>query len=209
MVAAMLVHVVATVQNGRRTDVSLLRGEPVETLQRLRMSYGEYDALPESVRAEWVDGEVVVSPTASFDHQGISWELALRLRTSLPSLWVREAVSVHLSNNRERIPDVIAVTRRPTTRYVSEPPVIAIEILSPSTRAEDTIRKSREYAEGGVGQYWIVDPELRRIDVLTNADGEWDLLLHLDDGTPAGEVVVGEYGAVPLDLSVLDADQLR
>lgn len=33
----------------------------METLQRLRMSYDEYLALPEDVRAKWVDGEVVVS----------------------------------------------------------------------------------------------------------------------------------------------------
>lgn len=31
-------------------------------------------------------------------------------------------------------------------------------------------------------------------------DGEWERVLRLDDATPAGEVVVGAHGTVPLDL---------
>lgn len=60
--------------------------------------------------------------------------------------------------------------------------------------------QSTEYAEGGVGQYWIVDPEHSEIDVYANRDGAWDLLLHLDESSPEGEVVVGEHGTVPIDL---------
>ena len=67
--------------------------------------------------------------------------------------------------------------------------------------AEDTMRKSREYAEGGIDQYWIVDPELRRVDVFGNVEGEWELLLHLDEATPAGAVTVGEHGTLTVELN--------
>jgi hypothetical protein len=110
-------------------------------LRRRRMSYDEYLALPESVRAEWVDGEVV------------------------------EAVGVHLPNKRERIPDIVVVEREPDTAYVTDTPVLLVEILSPSTRSEDTLRKSTEYLAAGVGQYWLVDRDHRAIDVLENAGG--------------------------------------
>jgi hypothetical protein len=67
------------------------------------------------------------------------------------------------------------------------------------------MRKSREYAEGGIDQYWVVDPELRRIDVFVNQDGEWEPALHLDDASPTGAVAVEPHGEVPVDLcAILD-----
>lgn len=44
------------------------------------------------------------------------------------------------------------------------PLMLVVEVLSSSTRPEDTIRKSADYARGGAGQYWIVDLDLRRIE---------------------------------------------
>ncbi len=40
-----------------------------------------------------------------------------------------------------------------------------IEILSPTTANEDRVDKRQEYAGLGVGQYWIVDFQNRRIEV--------------------------------------------
>jgi Uma2 family endonuclease len=46
-------------------------------------------------------------------------------------------------------------------RYVTQPPLIAIEILSP----EDTLRamqaKSAEYRTFGIENIWVIDPEPR------------------------------------------------
>lgn len=92
-------------------------------LQRQRMSYDEYLALPESVRAEWVDGEVVVTPSASYQHQKISRRLANLIDAALPELYVVEAVTTYLPNNRERIPDIVVVKREPDTLHVHETPV--------------------------------------------------------------------------------------
>lgn len=44
---------------------------------------------------------------------------------------------------------------------------------------------------------------LRRIDIFSNHDGEWEPLLHLDDETPAGTVAVGKSGEVKLDLAAI------
>jgi Uma2 family endonuclease len=80
-----------------------------------------------------------------------------------------------------------------------------MEVLSPSTRPADTIRKSMEYAEGGVGQYWVVDPDLRAIDMWRNVEGEWELLARLDEEHPTAEVELAGV-SVPLDLrSILRA----
>ena len=54
----------------------------------------------------------------------------------------------------------------------ADPPDLAIEVLSPSTRHIDREEKAAEYAEAGVTEYWIVDPEGRSIEVLTDAGPE-------------------------------------
>lgn len=104
-----------------------------------------------------------------------------------------------------RGPDVMVVDHRLAEKWVTDPPVLVAEVLSRSTRAEDLLRKSREYAEAGVGQYWTVDPDARLIEVSELEDGEWRLLVRVDEALPSAEVRVGEYGVVPLDLAdVLD-----
>ena len=44
---------------------------------------------------------------------------------------------------------------------IDEPPDIVVEILSPSTRGIDLVRKMALYARSGVPEYWIADPERR------------------------------------------------
>jgi len=61
-----------------------------------------------------------------------------------------------------RVPDVLVVRAEYNfDRYITQPPLIAIEIFSP----EDTLRameeKAAEYRLFGVENVWVVDPESR------------------------------------------------
>ncbi|MGH3612487.1 MAG: Uma2 family endonuclease, partial [Pseudonocardia sp.] len=57
---------------------------------------------------------------------------------------------------------------------------LAIEVLSPSTRAFDVVRKRADYARVGVGELWLIDPE-----------GPAALILRpLAEATTPGEFVV-------------------
>jgi Uma2 family endonuclease len=63
---------------------------------------------------------------------------------------------------RFRVPDVLVMRAGDKfERYVTQPPLIAIEILSP----EDTLRamqeKAAEYRQFGIEYIWIIDPEPR------------------------------------------------
>ncbi|MDT0203078.1 Uma2 family endonuclease [Nocardioides sp. AE5] len=172
-------------------------------LQRLRMSWEEYLALPERPRAEWVDGEVVVTPQVGFAHGHASARLMQVLMTHLPGLYVVTEVGLWLPGNRLRGPDVMVVAEPPTETWVRDAPVLVAEVLSPSTRVEDTVRKSVDYLAGGAGQYWIVDPDHREMLVHAAVDGSWELLLALDDDRPSGEIPVAGHGVVELDLADL------
>lgn len=172
-------------------------------LQRLRMSWEEYLALPERPRAEWVAGEVVVSPPVGPDHGFAAGGLVALLRRDLADAVVFTEVGLRLPGDRLRAPDVMVTDAWPEGPWVVDPPVLVVEVLSPSTRSEDTVRKSAEYAAGEVGQYWILDPEQRWLEVLRADRGGWSPLLRLDDDTPRGQVVVPGHGVVDLDLTTM------
>lgn len=175
----------------------------METLERRRMSYDDYLALPEHVRAEWVDGEVVVTPSASYGHQRISQRLSRIFQDSLSGLFTVEAVTVFLPGNRERIPDLLVLDHEPETPHIHFAPILVVEILSRSTRSEDTVRKSSDYLAAGIGQYWIVDPDNRCIDVFANRGVGWELEARVDQAQPTVTVSVTDDHSVELTLSAV------
>ena len=48
----------------------------------------------------------------------------------------------------------------------TEPPVIVIEILSPTQPLDDVIKKAHAYLKAGVGASWLVQPALETVTVL-------------------------------------------
>ena len=82
-------------------------------------------------------------------------------------------LDVILTNHDVFEPDIL-VTADPsqiTRRGIEAPPLLVVEILSPSTRKVDRGLKSRRYAELGVPHYWIVDPDEKRIECFHLAEG--------------------------------------
>lgn len=172
----------------------------VEQIRRIPMSWEEFLELPDHPRNEWVDGEVLLMPPSNHQHGFAVGRLIRLLGAHLPEFEIGPEIGVQLPRNRLRGPDIVVAKAMTGGPWLTDSPILVVEVLSPSTRTEDTLRKPTEYAEGGIGQYWLVDPELRTIDVLVNVDGRWDLRHHLDDAHPAADVEVDEHGTVPLDL---------
>jgi Uma2 family endonuclease len=132
------------------------------------LSYEEFlEWLDEDVRAEWINGEIIVMSPASRAHQEVMSALA-----SLVSAYVREknlgTVYLPPFNLKPgpdlpgREPDLMFVARQNLDRvrktYIDGPADLAVEIISPESRTRDTIDKFREYEAGGIPEYWIVDP---------------------------------------------------
>lgn len=170
------------------------------SVERRRMSLDDFLALPDDVRAEYVDGEAIMTPPATWSHQSVAFKVALSLESALTDVVIAPEAGVRTHPQRFRIADVAVAETMPDGRFTEAPPLVVVEVLSPSTRSEDTVRKSHEYAAVGVGQYWIVDREAGSLTVFANNGSGWDVLLELDETHPQGSVDVGDHGSVDLDL---------
>ena len=137
-------------------------------LQRLRMSYEEYLAwADEDVRAEWVNGEVIVQMPPKPQHQRVvAFLLELlglftrlfRLGELLPAPLEMRATP----DGPAREPDLLFVTRahldRVTDVRLSGPADLVVEVVSDDSVARDRAEKFYEYQAAGIPEYWIIDP---------------------------------------------------
>lgn len=171
-----------------------------DPLLRVPMSWEQYLELPERPRAEWVHGTaVIVNAPPTFGHGGAMVAIGAELRAALPRFHVVAGTYLRISDDITRLPDLMVTDVVPPDGWVSEPPLLAVEVLSPSTAQQDRVDKAAEYAAFGVGQYWLVDAQERTIEVMRNVEGCWHVLATLDDEHPELTVVVGGT-AMSLDL---------
>lgn len=130
-------------------------------------------ALPEDgLRHELLDGVHVVTPAPSYRHQNLLTQLLVHLAGAVRDHegWkvLPSPADIVLGPKTLVQPDLFVVRLEPETVPTSwrdvGVPVIAIEILSPSTAARDRVVKRHIYGEAGVSEYWIVDIDGRVIE---------------------------------------------
>lgn len=136
----------------------------VTTLPRGRaFTRADLDAMPDDGRRhELVDGTLVVTPAPNPRHQSISGNLHLVLaRACPPELKVLYApLDVALADDTVLQPDLLVASRDEfTERDLPTAPLLAVEILSPSTRHMDLTLKHARYEAAGCPTYWVIDPD--------------------------------------------------
>jgi Uma2 family endonuclease len=137
--------------------------EVVTTLPRGRhLTRAELDALPDDGwRHELVDGALVMTPAPSPRHQLAVFGLASVLGAACPpDLRVLFApLDVVLAVDTVLQPDVLVARRSDfSERDLPTAPLLAVEVLSPSTRHIDLGLKRSRYEAAGCAAYWAVDP---------------------------------------------------
>jgi Uma2 family endonuclease len=135
-----------------------------------------FEDLPEQAwpRQEIVDGSLYGTPLAGVAHQMIVTDLSTALIQVAPKdLRVLTGVNVLRRTETDRllIPDIAVVDAAAAKRASAaaaaslrpEDIYLAVEVISPSSRAIDQYLKKQLYAEWQVGSYWVVDPQDRQI----------------------------------------------
>lgn len=158
---------------------------PPKTLGPYRAA--DYWQLPEGEPVELIRGHLVMSPSPNFLHQTISLllsEFILQAARASGGRGCAAPMDVVLADHSIPQPDLIYVSkerRHIVKRIIEGPPDLAIEIISESGTRRDRVDKMNLYAEFGVAEYWIVDPERRQFDFLINRDGRFEVQPQYDN----------------------------
>lgn len=121
-----------------------------------------------AVRYELLDGSVIVTPSPGRWHQTVAFGLARLLHDAKPENLVvfMAPFDVDLAEDTVLQPDILLAPRKALTdRALIGPPVLAVEVLSPSTRRLDLTLKLDRYREAGCPSYWVVDPLVPSVTV--------------------------------------------
>lgn len=114
-------------------------------------------------RYELDDGILVMFPAPSVVHQLVVGRLVVALSLACgPDFLVLPGPGLEVSPIHFRVPDIAVSLIRDVNiddNPVTKPPVLAIEVASPSTAIYDRNRKKDVYAQFGIDSYWIVKPD--------------------------------------------------
>ena len=135
------------------------------------------DMPDDEFRYELDDGMLVVSPAPSLPHQIAVTRLAVALNAACPpGLLVVTGPGVNINKFQHRVPDLVVMrTESITPMFMTDPPVLAVEVASPRTRVYDRGRKRDVYEGFGIPSYWIIDvgQELPILTVLELRRGKY------------------------------------
>ena len=172
----------------------------------LRMTADEFLALPEDPsHYELVDGVVVMSPSPSYWHQKIIFELLGQLHAYLGDNPIGEAVpdvDVKIREDLVYRPDIVyfgAAKAAQIRDRVIQIPDLVIEVISPSSRGYDSKTKRQDYEAAGVGEYWLIDADKEAFTFLVLRDGGYQEV-------PANS---GRYASSVLSGFELDLERIR
>jgi len=130
---------------------------------RLPFTVGDLDRMPDDGRRyELLDGVLMVSPAPPVAHQWVVGRLLILLdHVCPPRLCALPGPGVEMSLDTSLIPDLVVLRENQLigSRVVTEPPLLAVEVQSPSTRTYDRTAKKAAYARFGIGSYWLVVPD--------------------------------------------------
>lgn len=128
---------------------------------------------PPGVRYELSDGELIVNASPNYSHNNIGREFVVRLRSYLKTHPIGKIIGendVKLGENTVRCPDVAFISNeRLQGVNINQVPILAvpnlvIEIVSPTDRNKDLMKKVSEYLNAGVQAVWLFYPGLLRAD---------------------------------------------
>ena len=189
------------------TPVSVLReADSYEAHTQGSYTVDDYRALPDERRVELIDGYFYDMAAPTFTHQSIGGEIYRQIANFImdrggscrPFI---APVDVQLDCDERTMvqPDVGIICHEERIQHfgVYGAPDFLVEVLSLSTRRKDSIKKLDKYLEAGVREYWILDPDQKRLLVYFFESEVYPKIYGLDQQVP-----INIYdGALSIDFS--------
>jgi Uma2 family endonuclease len=162
----------------------------------------DYLALQTNQLVEFADGYVKVLPMPTTSHQFIVEFLYRALSGFAATRNLGKAIfaplRIRLRPGLIREPDVIYISRdgyhQIGEKYWSGADLV-MEVVSADAVSHDRdyIQKRRDYAGAGIAEYWIVDPQLQRITLLSLRDGQYQVAGEFGPGQHATSILIDGF----------------
>ena len=112
---------------------------------------------------EYIDGQLLERNVGQGEHSRIQWWLALWFGTHEKEWKILGAMEwrTRVAQTRVRLPDLTLVRPGKQTPVLEKPPVLMIEILSPSDTYGEMKKRVADYQKMGAQAIWIIDPGTR------------------------------------------------
>lgn len=176
----------------------------MEEEQKLRQRF--YEDITDDVKAEFIDGEVIVHSPARLLHSELRWRIETFLRglvakEGLGGRVVGEKACCHFPRNSYE-PDVAYFGPSKSAKLKDETvifpiPDLVVEILSESTQKRDRGVKFQDYETHGVTEYWIVDAEAGVLEqYVSTAGSRYELKVKSGSGELVSPVLGGQVVAI-------------
>ena len=145
----------------------------------------QYLSLDTNQLVEFDNGVLEFLPTPSIVHQLLLQYLFDALNTFVSTAKAGTVVvapyHVRVADGKQRDPDVLYVPAGGTLgKMYTEDAALVAEVVSEGAenRQRDLVDKRAEYAAAGISEYWIVDPEIVAVTVLTLPEGKSEYAVH-------------------------------
>jgi len=149
-----------------------------------RYTYADYLEWEGPERFQLINGEVFQMASPSVTHQALLGELSIQFYNWLQGtpcqvffapLDVRLFPQKDKSDNTVVQPDVLVICDKDklSKNSVDGAPDLAVEIVLPSNTHSELFLKFHYYLKAGVREYWVIDPERKKVQVHIYEDGHY------------------------------------
>jgi len=153
-------------------------------IQSRSLTYDDLERMRETRhdRLELIDGELFVTPSPTTIHQRVIRRLHRLLEEAIIEAGIGEffpaPYDVKLADGSIVQPDLVAVLTERfaliATDGIEGVPDFIVEVVSPSSKTHDRVRKRELYARHGVSEYWLVDPDAKTVTIYSDPqDGRY------------------------------------
>lgn len=179
-----------------------------------KMTYKEYlDFDKEESRYEFIDGYIYLQSSPRYIHQLLLQRLIVQMssqlkKTNCQPLFAPFDVTLYRNNDKNKEPsvvqpDLLVICDKENINSKGEYkglPTLIIEILSPTNRSYDMIKKLDLYKSAGVSEYWIVDPSQSNIFIYNFKSNDIDSISCFHKGDLIVSKTFNELGICVDDL---------
>ena len=147
---------------------------PYQAKKQGEYTLDDYYQIPDDQRVELIDGVIydMAAPTsihqiiAGYFHAQLLSYVSSKKGKCMPMISPLD-VQLNCDNKTMVQPDVVVVCDRDKIikRCVYGAPDLVVEIISPYTRKKDMTLKMHKYEDAGVKEYWLIDPDKKKIIV--------------------------------------------